>query len=133
MTTLEAVKRRAEKDAKANGYYLASDKELLQDLFLGLQKNEERYGYPSCPCRLASEKFELDNIMSLLVSAVNNSFQKGLKRKPRLNYKKQALNNISNEDIKIICDFLEQYLTEEISEKDLIYNLILISKTGRKK
>jgi ferredoxin-thioredoxin reductase catalytic subunit len=25
-----------------------------------LLKNEERYGYPSCPCRLASGKLELD-------------------------------------------------------------------------
>lgn len=60
MTELEAVRRRTENDAKANGYYLSPDKELLQDLFLGLLKNEERYGYPSCPCRLASEKLELD-------------------------------------------------------------------------
>ena len=60
MTELEAVRRRAENDAKANGYYLSPDKELLHDLFLGLLKNEERYGYPSCPCRLASEKLELD-------------------------------------------------------------------------
>jgi len=60
LTTLEAVRKRAENDAKANGYYLAPDKDLLQDLFLGLVKNEERYGYPSCPCRLASEKLELD-------------------------------------------------------------------------
>ncbi|MDH5636376.1 MAG: hypothetical protein OEY47_06915, partial [Candidatus Bathyarchaeota archaeon] len=26
----------------------------------GLKRNEERYGYPSCPCRLASGKFEFD-------------------------------------------------------------------------
>ena len=60
MTELEAVRRRVENDAKTNGYYLSPDKDLLQDLFLGLLKNEERYGYPSCPCRLASEKLELD-------------------------------------------------------------------------
>ena len=60
MTALDAVRRRAENDAKANGYFLASDKELLDDLLSGLLKNEERYGYPSCPCRLAAEKLELD-------------------------------------------------------------------------
>ena len=60
MTTLENVRKRAENDAKANGYYLAPDPELLQDLLEGLQKNEERYDYPSCPCRLASGKLELD-------------------------------------------------------------------------
>ena len=60
MTTIEAVRQRVENDAKANGYFLAPDKELLNDLLLGLVKNEERYGYPSCPCRLAAEKLELD-------------------------------------------------------------------------
>lgn len=60
MTTLDSVRKRAENDAKTNSYYLAPDKDLLQDLLMGLLKNEERYGYPSCPCRLASENFELD-------------------------------------------------------------------------
>lgn len=60
MTTLEQVRERAENDAKTYGYYLTSDKEILQDLLEGLQKNEERYGYPSCPCRLASGKIEYD-------------------------------------------------------------------------
>jgi len=32
----------------------------LSDLLDGIKKNEERYGYPACPCRLASGKFELD-------------------------------------------------------------------------
>jgi ferredoxin-thioredoxin reductase catalytic subunit len=60
LTTLEKVRKRAESDAKTYGYYLTPDKELLQDLLEGLKKNEERYGYPSCPCRLASGKFEFD-------------------------------------------------------------------------
>jgi ferredoxin-thioredoxin reductase catalytic subunit/predicted Zn-ribbon and HTH transcriptional regulator len=54
------VRQRAEADAKTNGYYLNSDPEFLKDLLEGLKRNEERYGYPSCPCRLASGKFELD-------------------------------------------------------------------------
>jgi ferredoxin-thioredoxin reductase catalytic chain len=60
LTTLEQVRERAENDAKTYGYYLTSDKQILQNLLEGLQKNEERYGYPSCPCRLASGKIEYD-------------------------------------------------------------------------
>ena len=60
MTPLENAKKRAENDAKTHGYYLTPDPTLLKDLLEGLQKNEERYGYPSCPCRLASGKLELD-------------------------------------------------------------------------
>ena len=60
MITLEQVHQRAEGDAKTHGYYLTPDKEILRDLLEGLQKNEERYGYPSCPCRLASGKIEFD-------------------------------------------------------------------------
>lgn len=60
MTRIEDVRKKVENDANTNGYYLTPDPELLQDLIKGLQKNEERYGYPSCPCRLASGKMELD-------------------------------------------------------------------------
>jgi ferredoxin-thioredoxin reductase catalytic chain len=60
MISIENVMKRAENDAKTHGFYLTPDPELLQDLLKGLQKNEERYGYPSCPCRLASGKLELD-------------------------------------------------------------------------
>jgi ferredoxin-thioredoxin reductase catalytic subunit len=60
MITLEKVRQRAEADAKTNGCYLNPDKKFLDDLFDGLKRNEERYGYPSCPCRLASGKFEFD-------------------------------------------------------------------------
>ena len=60
MITLEKVRRRAENDAKSHGYNLNSDPEFLQNLLEGLKQNEERYGYPSCPCRLAFGKFEFD-------------------------------------------------------------------------
>ena len=60
MITLETIRQRAENDAKTHGYYLHPDPSFLQDLFEGLKRNEERYGYPACPCRLASGKFELD-------------------------------------------------------------------------
>jgi ferredoxin-thioredoxin reductase catalytic chain len=60
LITLEKVRQRAESDAKTNGCYLNPDQDFLNDLFEGLKRNEERYGYPSCPCRLASGRFELD-------------------------------------------------------------------------
>ncbi len=58
--TIEAVRARAEADARTFGYYLTPDPELLQMFLEGLKTNEERYGYPSCPCRLASGIFEYD-------------------------------------------------------------------------
>jgi ferredoxin-thioredoxin reductase catalytic subunit len=57
---LEKVRQRAESDAKTYGYYLNPDSNFLQDLLEGLKRNEERYGYPSCPCRLATGKLEID-------------------------------------------------------------------------
>jgi ferredoxin-thioredoxin reductase catalytic subunit len=58
--TIDMVRNRAEADAKTFGYHLIPDPELLQAFLEGLKVNEERYGYPSCPCRLASGRFELD-------------------------------------------------------------------------
>ena len=60
MITLEEVRQRAESDAKTYGYYLNPNADFLKDLLEGLRQNEERYGYPSCPCRLASGKFDFD-------------------------------------------------------------------------
>lgn len=60
MITVEKVRQRAEADAKTYGYYLNPDPSFLQDLLDGLKKNEERYGYPFCPCRVASGNLELD-------------------------------------------------------------------------
>ena len=58
--SLERLRQRAESDAKSSGCYLNPDPEVLLDLLDGLKRNEERYGYPSCPCRLASGIFEDD-------------------------------------------------------------------------
>lgn len=60
MITLEQVLRRVEMDAKTSGCYLIPDKDLLEAFLEGLKANEERYGYPSCPCRLASGNLEYD-------------------------------------------------------------------------
>jgi ferredoxin-thioredoxin reductase catalytic subunit len=60
LITVQQVRQRAESDAKAHGYYLNPDIAFLNDLLEGLRQNEERYGYPSCPCRLSSGNFEQD-------------------------------------------------------------------------
>ncbi|MCW4030788.1 MAG: ferredoxin:glutaredoxin reductase [Candidatus Bathyarchaeota archaeon] len=54
------VRQRAEADARTYGYHLNPDTKFLLSLLEGLKLNEERYDYPSCPCRLASGKFEFD-------------------------------------------------------------------------
>ena len=47
-------------DADKNGYRLNPDTEFTRNLVRGLLKNEQRYGYRSCPCRLASGKKDED-------------------------------------------------------------------------
>jgi ferredoxin-thioredoxin reductase catalytic subunit len=60
LITLQEVRRRAEADAKTYGYYLTPQPDLLQGFLEGLKTNEDRYGYPLCPCRLTSGSFEYD-------------------------------------------------------------------------
>jgi ferredoxin-thioredoxin reductase catalytic subunit/rubredoxin len=60
LTTLDKVRQRAESDARTYGYYLNPDPKFLQDLLEGLKSNEERFGYPACPCRLGSGNLEID-------------------------------------------------------------------------
>jgi ferredoxin-thioredoxin reductase catalytic subunit len=60
MTTLEDARKRAERDAIRNRMYLCPVPDLLNDLLKGLAENEKRYGYPSCPCRIASGDIEKD-------------------------------------------------------------------------
>jgi len=54
MVDKAAILERMQKDADANGYYICPDQEQLEDLIDGLATNEDRYGYGSCPCRMAS-------------------------------------------------------------------------------
>ncbi|MEM3421146.1 MAG: ferredoxin-thioredoxin reductase catalytic domain-containing protein [Candidatus Hadarchaeum sp.] len=59
----EEVNRLYEKlkrEGEAAGYYLNGDVEFAKKLVKGLLINEQRYGYWSCPCRLASGKKEED-------------------------------------------------------------------------
>ncbi|MDI9644634.1 MAG: ferredoxin-thioredoxin reductase catalytic domain-containing protein [Candidatus Verstraetearchaeota archaeon] len=60
MTDIEQARRRAESEAESRGYCLNPDASFLRDLLDGLVENERRYGYPSCPCRIATGNFDLD-------------------------------------------------------------------------
>ena len=44
----------------AKGYHFNADKERVFELLDGLLVNKERYGYMSCPCRLAANDREKD-------------------------------------------------------------------------
>lgn len=48
------------KYAATQGVELNRDRESTLDILTGLLKNEERYGYRSCPCRLASGNRDQD-------------------------------------------------------------------------
>ena len=41
------------KYARSQGIRLNKDRDLVMDIMRGLLTNEQRYGYRSCPCRLA--------------------------------------------------------------------------------
>jgi ferredoxin-thioredoxin reductase catalytic subunit len=51
MVNKETILEDTKNDAEANGFYLCPDEDLLNDLLEGLTRNEERFGYRSCPCR----------------------------------------------------------------------------------
>jgi ferredoxin-thioredoxin reductase catalytic subunit len=52
--------QRLNDEAEKSGYHLNPDVEFTLDLVRGLLKNQKRYGYQSCPCRLASGNKEED-------------------------------------------------------------------------
>jgi ferredoxin-thioredoxin reductase catalytic subunit len=60
MISVDDMKRRVQQDAKSRGIRLTPDEKLLQSLLEGLKTNEIRYGYMSCPCRMATGDFETD-------------------------------------------------------------------------
>lgn len=51
---VESLYRRLKKEAEEGGYHLNPDTDFVRLLLMSLLINEERYGYPACPCRLAS-------------------------------------------------------------------------------
>jgi ferredoxin-thioredoxin reductase catalytic chain len=48
------------KTQEPKGYFFNKDRERVEDLLAALLLNKERYGYMSCPCRLASGDREKD-------------------------------------------------------------------------
>jgi ferredoxin-thioredoxin reductase catalytic chain len=54
MTSRQAIVEQMRRDAKENGYFICPDPQLFNDLIDGLLTNTTRYGYGSCPCRIAS-------------------------------------------------------------------------------
>jgi len=49
-----------DKYAESQGMQLNNDRDFVLDILAGLLKNEERYGYRACPCRLAARDKERD-------------------------------------------------------------------------
>ena len=56
----EALRDELSRDAEAHGYHLNPDADFARALAEGLLVNERRFGYRSCPCRLASGEAEAD-------------------------------------------------------------------------
>ena len=50
----ENLREQLDREAEEMGYHLNPDLDFTTSLVRGLLVNERRYGYPSCPCRLAS-------------------------------------------------------------------------------
>lgn len=50
---IEKLYNKLNKEAESGGYHLNSDIDFTKDLIKALLVNEKRYGYWTCPCRLA--------------------------------------------------------------------------------
>lgn len=60
MPDIEDTKKYVNNVANHRKWVLQPDKTMLNDLIEGLATNKDRYGYRSCPCRLASGNKEKD-------------------------------------------------------------------------
>ena len=60
MTDPQKLYETLRKVNEPKGYFFNQDHERVMDLLTALLKNKERYGYMSCPCRLAAERYEDD-------------------------------------------------------------------------
>lgn len=58
--TPEELYERLKKANEPKGYYFPDNTPLVMELISGLITNKERYGYMSCPCRLAAGDREAD-------------------------------------------------------------------------
>ncbi|MBW1720491.1 MAG: ferredoxin:thioredoxin reductase [Deltaproteobacteria bacterium] len=54
MNKVEELYQRLRKLQEPEGYFFNNDRERVFDLLEALLLNKDRYGYMSCPCRLAS-------------------------------------------------------------------------------
>jgi len=61
---IDVLHRRLDLEAEEGGYHLNPDRDFVRRLVRGLIVNTRRYGYQSCPCRLAAgeKKADLDII-----------------------------------------------------------------------
>jgi ferredoxin-thioredoxin reductase catalytic subunit len=60
MSEVERLYEDLKKIQEPKGYFFNADKERVFELLEALLTNKERYGYMSCPCRLASGDREKD-------------------------------------------------------------------------
>lgn len=58
---IDALYQQLNEDAESGGYHLNPDTEFTRELVMGLLINSKRYGYPACPCRIASGIQNEDN------------------------------------------------------------------------
>lgn len=60
MNDVEKLYETLKKSQESKGYYFNRDKKQVFELLESLLVNKDRYGYMSCPCRLASGDREKD-------------------------------------------------------------------------
>ncbi len=51
---VERYYKKLKKNAEKSGYHLNADEDFTKELLESILVNKDRYGYESCPCRLAS-------------------------------------------------------------------------------
>jgi len=59
-TSEDEIRAWAQNYAEKNGWVLNPDKEVLDRVIRGLARNEQKFGYRYCPCRLRSRDEEKD-------------------------------------------------------------------------
>jgi len=57
---VDRLYERLKTEAESGGYHLNPEIELTKELVSGLLANQNRYGYPACPCRLSAGVKEED-------------------------------------------------------------------------
>jgi len=57
---IDAYYEKLQKLVAKKGFHFNKDEQMVRDLLESLLINMDRYGYASCPCRLASGVYDLD-------------------------------------------------------------------------